>query len=57
MAQYKLLELIDQRTLQNLLDAFSKATGMAALATDLDGPVTNLSGPTDFCMNYTKSGL
>lgn len=54
MAQYKLLELIDQRTLQNLLDAFSKATGMAALATDLDGPVTNLSGPTDFCMNYTR---
>lgn len=49
-----LLDLIDQKTLQSLQDAFSAATGMAALATDSTGPVTNGSGFTDFCMNLTR---
>lgn len=35
-----LLDVIDRRTLQNLQDAFAAATGMAALATDENGPVT-----------------
>ena len=49
-----LLDVIDRDTLQSLQDAFADATGMAALATDSTGPVTRLSNPTDFCMNYTR---
>ena len=49
-----LLDVIDRDTLQSLQDAFADATGMAALATDATGPVTRLSNPTDFCMNYTR---
>lgn len=50
-----LLDVIDRNTLQSLQDAFANATGMAALATDENGPVTQLSNPTDFCMNYTRN--
>ncbi len=49
-----LLDLIDKHTLQTLQDAFANATGMAALATDDTGSVTDLSNPTDFCMRYTR---
>lgn len=49
-----LLDVIDKQTLQSLQDAFSAATGMAALATDKTGPVTEGSGFTDFCMNLTR---
>lgn len=52
--EIKLLDIIDQRSLQLLQDSFAKATGMAALATDLNGPVTELSNPTEFCMNLTR---
>ena len=52
--EIKLLDVIDRAQLQSLQDAFAKATGMAALATDKNGPVTQLSCPTDFCMNYTR---
>ena len=45
-----LLDVIDRRTLQNLQDAFAAATGMAAIATDENGPVTEGSNFTDFCM-------
>ena len=54
MADVKLLDLIDRETLQTIQDGFSNATGMAALTVDLDGPVTNLSNPTDFCMKLTR---
>lgn len=54
MADVKLLDLIDRETLQSIQDGFSNATGMAALTVDLDGPVTNLSNPTDFCMKLTR---
>lgn len=50
----QLTDLIDARTLQKIQDAFSNATGMAALTVDLNGPVTQLSNPTDFCMNLTR---
>lgn len=53
--EIKLLDLIDRRTLQTLQDAFANATGMAALATDDTGAVTELSNPTDFCMKYTRN--
>ncbi|MCH5196562.1 MAG: PocR ligand-binding domain-containing protein [Oscillospiraceae bacterium] len=50
-----LTELIDVNILQQLQDAFSAMTGMAALTTDADGnPVTEGSNFTDFCMHYTR---
>ena len=49
-----LLDVVDRDTLQALQDAFAEATGMAALATDNSGSVTQLSNPTDFCMNLTR---
>ena len=49
-----LLDVIDRRTLQSLQDAFAAATGMAALATDDNGPVTEGSNFTDFCMKLTR---
>ena len=49
-----LLDVVDRDTLQALQDAFAEATGMAALATDNTGSVTQLSNPTDFCMNLTR---
>lgn len=49
-----LLDVIDRKTLQGLQDAFAAATGMAALATDETGPVTEGSNFTDFCMNLTR---
>ena len=45
--EINLLDVIDRVQLQSLQDAFAKATGMAALATDQNGPVTQLSNPTD----------
>ena len=49
-----LLDVIDRRTLQSLQDAFAAATGMAAIATDDNGPVTEGSNFTDFCMKLTR---
>lgn len=49
-----LLDIIDVHTLQKIQDAFAKATGMAALATDKTGSVTQLSNPTQFCMTLTR---
>ena len=49
-----LLDVVDRDTLQALQDAFAEATGRAALATDDTGSVTQLSNPTDFCMNLTR---
>lgn len=50
-----LLDVIDRHTLQSLQDAFAAATGMAALATDDNGPVTEGSNFTDFCMKFTRN--
>lgn len=49
-----LTDLIDAGTLQKIQDAFANATGMAALTVDLNGPVTQLSNPTEFCMTLTR---
>lgn len=54
MNNIKLLDVIDRHTLQSLQDAFADATGMAALATDDTGAVTNGSNFTDFCMQLTR---
>lgn len=51
----KILELIDQKLLQEIQDLFSDATGLAAIAVGADGKyVTEGSNFTDFCMNYTR---
>lgn len=55
MHDLTLTELIDVKTLQDIQDGFSNATGMAALTTDADGvPVTKGSNFTDFCMELTR---
>lgn len=51
----KLTDLIDVKTLQDIQDGFSNATGMAALTTDENGvAVTRGSNFTDFCMELTR---
>lgn len=51
-----LTDLIDRKTLQNIQDAFSRVTGIAALTTDANGvAVTNGSHFSDFCMKYTRN--
>ena len=54
MEELKLSDVIDFNTLQTIQDAFSKATGVAALAVDLNHDVTKLSNPTDFCVKLTR---
>lgn len=51
-----LTDLIDTKILQQIQDAFSDMTGMAALTTDSNGiAVTQGSNFTDFCMKYTRA--
>ncbi len=53
--ELNLTDLIDVDILQQIQDAFSNMTGMAALTTDADGnPVTRGSNFTEFCMDYTR---
>ncbi|MBP1578446.1 MAG: PocR ligand-binding domain-containing protein [Oscillospiraceae bacterium] len=48
-------ELIDAKTLQRYQDLFSNATGLAAIAVDVNGNyATEGSNFTDFCMKYTR---
>ncbi|MCD7726550.1 MAG: PocR ligand-binding domain-containing protein [Clostridiales bacterium] len=51
----KLTDFMDMSTLQNIQDAFSDATGLAAIAVDNDGNyITKGSNFTDFCMKLTR---
>ncbi len=51
----KLTDFMDMSTLQNIQDAFSNATGLAAIAVDNDGNyITKGSNFTDFCMKLTR---
>lgn len=53
--ELSLTDLISVEMLQNIQDAFSNMTGMAALTTDRDGvPVTKGSNFTEFCMKHTR---
>lgn len=55
MANFKLTDLIDMKTLQTIQDGFSDATGLAAFTVDENGrTITTQSNPTDFCLRYTK---
>lgn len=52
----KLTDLIDVKTLQDIQDGFSNATGMAALTTDENGvAVTKGSNFTQFCMDLNRN--
>ena len=51
----KLTDFMDLKILQKIQDAFSDATGLAAIAVDNDGKyITEGSNFTDFCMKYTR---
>lgn len=51
----KLSDFMDFKTLQEIQDQFSDATGLAAIAVDSDGNyITTGSNFTDFCMKYTR---
>lgn len=51
----KLSNFMDMSHLQKVQDAFSDATGLAAIAIDKEGNyITRGSGFTDFCMKYTR---
>lgn len=55
MKHPQLTDLIDIQILQQIQDAFSEFTGMAALITDEEGsPITKASGFSDFCSQYTE---
>ena len=55
MEQYLLSDLVSSDILQELQDAFSRYSGMAALITDANGtPLTTGSGFTRFCMELTR---
>lgn len=50
-----LTDLVNVEILQQIQDAFSEMTGMAALTTDAEGnPVTKGSNFTEFCTEYTR---
>lgn len=52
----KLTDFMDISHLQQIQDAFSTATGLAAVAIDTDGNyLTKGSNFTDFCMKYTRT--
>lgn len=51
----KLSDFMDMAHLQEIQDAFSEATGLAAIAVDAEGNyITKGSGFTDFCMKHTR---
>lgn len=51
----QLRDIIDLDMLQKIQDRFAKATGMASITIDLEGPVTKPSNFSDFCMKYTRA--
>ena len=58
MEELRLTDLIDVQMLQQIQDAFSDMTGMAALTADKNGvAVTQGSNFTDFCMKHTRRSL
>ena len=55
MEDIRLQDLFDMDFLQSFQDNFANSLGIAAITVDLAGnPVTEPSGFTDFCMEYTR---
>lgn len=52
----ELKDFMDLSKLQKIQDAFSDATGLAAIAVGKNGEyITEGSNFTDFCMKYTRA--
>lgn len=49
-----LLDIVDLKFLQEIQDAFAKSANVASLIVDCNGPVTQPSNFTDFCIKYTR---
>ena len=53
---FPLLDLIEQHKLENILETFSRATGVAAIITNVDGsPITKPFHFTDLCCKFCRS--
>ena len=53
--EMEIKDFMDLSKLQEIQDKFSDATGLAAIAVDMDGQyITEGSNFTDFCMKYTR---
>ncbi|HWR41421.1 MAG TPA: PocR ligand-binding domain-containing protein [Patescibacteria group bacterium] len=52
--KWELKDLINMELLQRVQDSFAKAMGMASITVDHNGPVTNPSNFTEFCMELTR---
>lgn len=50
----KLSDVIDIKFLQELQDNFAKSMNMASITVDTEGPVTNPSNFTEFCIKHTR---
>jgi ligand-binding sensor protein/uncharacterized protein YukE len=50
----RLRDLIDLKFLQQFQDCFAQAVGVASISVDNDGPVTEPSCFTEFCMDLTR---
>ena len=53
--KYTLSELIDINLLQDLQDSLAKILNIASITVDKEGPVTNPSNFSEFCIKYTRS--
>lgn len=48
-------EIVDVSILQQVIDVFVKATGLASVVTDINGaPLTSIDNFSDFCMKHTR---
>lgn len=49
-----LLDIVDLKFLQEIQDAFAKSANVASIMVDNNGPITQPSNFTDFCIKYTR---
>lgn len=49
-----LLDIVDLKFLQEIQDAFAKSANVASIMVDSNGPITQPSNFTDFCIKYTR---
>lgn len=52
--EVSLVDLVDVEFLQELQDAFAKASNVASIMVDHQGPITKPSNFTEFCIKYTR---
>lgn len=55
LSELTIHDLVDVKLLQQVLDVFVQATGLASVVTDIRGvPLTSLANFSDFCMKHTR---